>query len=93
MISGGRTRPPAAPGRDIRPRIARKGIEPSTTLGRHRWTIERTMSWVAGCRRRHRRHERKADHFLASTVGDACPRLGHRRRSPRRVPPVVARSD
>ncbi|MFF1344375.1 IS5/IS1182 family transposase, partial [Streptomyces sp. NPDC058290] len=30
-----------------------------------RWTIERTMAWLAGCRRLHRRYERKAEHFLA----------------------------
>ncbi|MFF7173006.1 IS5 family transposase [Streptomyces pseudovenezuelae] len=51
--------------RHITPRIARKGIESSQRLGRHRWTIERTMAWLAGCRRLHRRYERKADHFLA----------------------------
>lgn len=34
-------------GRGIRHRIARRGIESSTRLGRHRWTIERTMSWLA----------------------------------------------
>jgi len=34
--------------RGIRHRIARKGVESSTRLGRHRWTIERTMSWLAG---------------------------------------------
>lgn len=34
---------------------------------RNRWTIERTMAWVAGCRRLHRRYECKADHFLAFT--------------------------
>ncbi|MGW7488262.1 IS5 family transposase [Streptomyces sp. NPDC054786] len=54
--------------RGIRHRIARKGIESSTLLGRHRWTIERTMSWRAGCRRLHRRYERKAEHFLAFTA-------------------------
>ncbi|MGW4065881.1 transposase, partial [Amycolatopsis sp. NPDC004747] len=43
------------------------GIESSTHLGRHRWTVERTMSWLAGCRRLHRRYERKAEQFLAST--------------------------
>ncbi|SHN36754.1 protein of unknown function [Actinacidiphila paucisporea] len=32
---------------------------------RHRRTVERTTAWLAGCRRLHRRHERKADHFLA----------------------------
>ncbi|AJF69418.1 transposase [Streptomyces vietnamensis] len=51
--------------RGIRHRIARRGIESSTRLGRHRWTIERTMSWLGGCRRLHRRYERKAEHFLA----------------------------
>lgn len=27
--------------------------------------VERTLALLAGCRRLHRRHERKADHFLA----------------------------
>ncbi|MGY5137565.1 IS5 family transposase [Streptomyces nigrescens] len=40
----------------IRHRIARKGIESSTRLGRHRWVVERTVSWLAGCRRLHRRY-------------------------------------
>lgn len=30
--------------RNFTPHIARKGIESSQRLGRHRWTIERTMS-------------------------------------------------
>jgi transposase len=51
--------------RGITPRIARRGIESSQRLGRHRWVVERTMSWLNGCRRLHRRYERKADHFLA----------------------------
>ncbi|WP_435844769.1 IS5 family transposase [Streptomyces globisporus] len=59
--------------RHITPRIARKGIESSERLGRHRWTIERTMSWLAGCRRLHRRYERKADHFLAFAGIAATP--------------------
>lgn len=54
--------------RGIRHRIARRGVESSTRLGRHRWTIERTMSWLGGCRRLHRRYERKAEHFLAFTA-------------------------
>ncbi|OSC65795.1 hypothetical protein B5181_18265 [Streptomyces sp. 4F] len=29
--------------------------------------VERSMSWLAGCRRQHRRYERKAEHFLAFT--------------------------
>ncbi len=49
----------------ITPRIARKGIESSQRLGRHRWTVERTVAWLAGCRRLRWRYERKAEHFLA----------------------------
>ncbi|MBU5943484.1 IS3 family transposase [Streptomyces sp. PAM3C] len=59
-------------------RIARKGTETSQRLGRHRWTIERTMSWLAGCRRLHRRYERKAEHFLAFT-SIACTLICYRR--------------
>ncbi len=40
--------------RGIRHRIARKRIESSQRLGRHRWVVERTVSWLAGCRRLHR---------------------------------------
>ena len=64
--------------RGILHRIARKGIESSTRLGRHRWTIERTMSWLAGCRRLHRRYDRKAEHFLAFTA-IACTLICYRR--------------
>ncbi|MDQ1040171.1 transposase [Streptomyces sp. V3I8] len=53
--------------RGITHRIARKGVESSQRLGRHRWTVERTMAWLAGCRRLHRRYERKANHFLGFT--------------------------
>jgi transposase len=54
---------PAARGVGVR--IARKGVESSTRLGRHRWVIERTMSWLVNYRRLARRYERKADHFRA----------------------------
>lgn len=52
-------------GRGIRHRIARRGIESSRRLGRHRWVVERTASWLVGCRRLHCRYERKPEHFLA----------------------------
>lgn len=42
------------------------------------WVVERTVSWLAGCRRLHRRYERKADHFLAF-VGIAAALICHRR--------------
>lgn len=64
--------------RGIRHRIARKGVESSKRLGRHRWTIERMMSWLAGCRRLHRRYERKAVPFLAF-AGIACTLICYRR--------------
>ncbi|MFF0970729.1 IS5 family transposase [Streptomyces sp. NPDC003703] len=54
--------------RGITPRIARRGRESSARLGRHRWVVERTMSWLAGCRRLHRRHEREPEHFPAFTA-------------------------
>ncbi|MYV39704.1 IS5 family transposase [Streptomyces sp. SID1328] len=52
----------------ITPRIARRGTDSSQRLGRHRWVVERTMSWLAGSRRLHRRYERKPEHFLAVTA-------------------------
>ena len=64
--------------RGIQHRIARKGVESSQRLGRPRWTVERTMAWLAGCRRLHRRYERKADHFLAFT-SIACTLIRYRR--------------
>jgi transposase len=51
--------------RGIVHRLPRKGIESSQRLGRHRWQVERATTWLAGCRRLHRRYERKAEHFLA----------------------------
>ncbi|MBO2445333.1 IS5 family transposase [Actinomadura nitritigenes] len=64
--------------RAITPRIARRGIESSHRLGRHRWVVERTVSWLNGCRRLHRRYERKPEHFLAF-VGIAATLICHRR--------------
>ncbi|MEU1276358.1 transposase [Streptomyces sp. NPDC005799] len=51
--------------RGIIPRIARPGIESSERLGRHRWKIERSISWLLGYRRLTARHEHKGSHFLA----------------------------
>lgn len=64
--------------RGITHRIARKGIESPRRLGRHRWVVERTVSWPAGCRRLHRRYERKAEHFPAF-IGIAATLIGYRR--------------
>lgn len=37
--------------RGITPRIARRGLEDSSRLGRHRWVVERTLAWLARFRR------------------------------------------
>jgi transposase len=51
--------------RGIRSRIARRMIESSSTLGRHRWTIERTGAWLGGFRRLRIRYERGSERFYA----------------------------
>ncbi|MFJ8719547.1 transposase [Streptomyces violaceus] len=40
-------------------------MESSEQLGRHRWKIERSISWLFGYRRPTVRYERKGSHFLA----------------------------
>jgi transposase len=58
--------------RHIRVRIARKGIDSSQRLGRHRWVIERTLAWLNRCRRLTIRYERRADiHQAFLTLGCA----------------------
>ncbi len=52
-------------GRGITHCIARKGIESSERLGRRRWVIERTMSWLSGYRRLSPRYERDPRNYLA----------------------------
>lgn len=56
--------------RNILPRIARRGIESKERLGRHRWVIERTMSWLSQMRRLVVRYERRDDiHQAFLTIG------------------------
>jgi transposase len=56
--------------RHIRIRIARKGIDSSERLGRHRWVIERTLSWLNRMRRLTVRSQRRADiHQAFLTLG------------------------
>jgi IS5 family transposase len=58
--------------RHIIPRIARKGIEASDRLGRHRWVVERTLAWLNQFRRLRVRAERRADsHQAFLTLGCA----------------------
>ncbi|MCP2323335.1 IS5 family transposase [Hamadaea flava] len=51
--------------RGIAVRIARKGIESSTRLGRQQWIVESCMSWLMRYRRLVRRYDRKGDHYEA----------------------------
>jgi transposase len=47
--------------RRIMARIARKGHDSRTRLGRHRWVIARTMAWLKQYRRLTLRYERRDD--------------------------------
>lgn len=49
----------------IVPRIARRGVESSERLGRHRWVVERTLSWLNRFRKLRIRYERSVDAYLA----------------------------
>jgi transposase len=51
--------------RGIRSRIARRMIESSTSLGRHRWTSERTGAWLGGWRRLRIRYEQASERIYA----------------------------
>jgi transposase len=50
--------------RGITARIARRGIEPSDRLGRHRYLVERSLAWLVGYRRLQVRYERRSDLLL-----------------------------
>ena len=58
--------------RNIIPRIARRGVESKEKLGRHRWVIERTMSWFSQMRRLVVRYERREDIHLAFLTIGCC---------------------
>ena len=47
--------------RAIKPRIARRRVDSSERLGRHRWVVERTLAWLNRFRRLAIRYERRAD--------------------------------
>ena len=58
--------------RGITPRIAWRGIESSERLGRYRWVVERTLSWLKRFRRLTIRYERRAEmHQAFLTLGCA----------------------
>ena len=58
--------------RHILPRIARRWIDKSEKLGRHRWVVERTLAWLNRFRRLKVRYERRNDiHQAFLTLGCA----------------------
>jgi len=67
--------------RGIIPRIARRGIESSSHLGKYRWVVERTLSWLKRFRRLNTRWEFRDDiHLAFLTLGCAmiCWRFAQR---------------
>ena len=51
--------------RGIRPRIARRGVDSSVRLGRHRWKVERSLSWLSCWRRLQVRWDRDRGRWFA----------------------------
>jgi IS5 family transposase len=51
--------------RGIRPRIARRGVDSSARLGRHRWKVERSLSWLSCWRRLQVRWDRDSGRWFA----------------------------
>ena len=67
--------------RGITPRIARRGVESSQRLGRHRWKVERSLAWLLANRRLTVRYERHAD-ILTAFLHLACALICARRLQP-----------
>ena len=59
-------------------RIARRGIEDKNKLGRVRWVVERTISWLLSFRRLALRYDRSAD-TMRALLTLACALICHRR--------------
>ena len=64
--------------RGITARIARRGIEDSSRLGRVRWVVERTMAWLLGYRRLALRYDR-TQATISALLLLACSLICHRR--------------
>jgi transposase len=64
--------------RGIGVRIARRGIEHPSRLGRVRWAIERTMSWLLDFRRLALRYDR-TESTISALLSLACAVICHRR--------------
>jgi transposase len=64
--------------RGITARIARRGIDSSQRLGRHRWVVERTVSWLLAFRRLALRDDRTV-RIVTALATLACALICHRR--------------
>jgi len=64
--------------RGITARIARIGIDSSQQLGRHRWVVERTVSWLLAFRRLALSYDRTA-RTVTALATLACALICHRR--------------
>jgi transposase len=49
-------------------------VESSDRLGRHSWKAERSIAWLAGCRRLRIHYDRDSERFFAFALL-ACDRL------------------
>ena len=67
--------------RGISPRIARRGVESTTRLGRHRWKVERSLAWLLANRHLTVRYERRAD-ILTAFLHLACALIYARKLQP-----------
>lgn len=61
--------------RNIVPRIARIGVDTHARLGRYRWRVERTFSWLFNYRRLAVRWERNASNFTGMLTLAAADHL------------------
>lgn len=66
------------PGRGIPARSARRGVESSARLGRHRWVVERSMAWLLGYHRLALRYDR-SEATITALLALACALICHRR--------------
>lgn len=63
--------------RGITPRIAKRGTGHGSGLGKERWVVERTISWLHANRRLDRRYDCRADiHEAFLTIG--CALIYHK---------------
>jgi transposase len=64
--------------RGITPRIAKRGTSHGSGLGKERWVVEQTISWLHANRRLERRYDRRDDiHEAFLTIGCALICLKH----------------